>query len=133
MMQKKICDWTPSDPIQYEDKLNVIDLKSITDSLDLKEVLTALSSKKYNSKENYDRLEFLGDTILKLLSTIEVFASKISANEFELHHERARILNNYNLYRLAIKYDIYLYVLGKKPEDLPITFAKKALEEEDVN
>jgi len=67
----------------------------------------------------------LGDAVLKLLSTIEVFAKFPAYDEFGLHKERTRIINNLNLFRHAVKYDLYEFILKKKKEEQPISYIRK--------
>lgn len=62
-------------------------------------ILDAVSMKGYDSDCNYDRLEMIGDTVFKLLSTLEIFSQNKSLSENEMHIKRIRIINNINLYR----------------------------------
>ena len=49
----------------------------------VKEILRLLTSKmyKFNHQENYEEFEFIGDVVLKLLSTIQIFLEKAEADE----------------------------------------------------
>ena len=49
----------------------------------IKDILRVLTSKmyKFNRLENYEEYEFIGDVVLKMLSTVEVFLEKPEADE----------------------------------------------------
>ena len=66
----------------------------------------------------------LGDTILKLLSTIEIFAKYPTADENKLHLARTEIINNKNLFKHAIKNEFYQFILKKATAELPISYIK---------
>ncbi|KAH8125046.1 hypothetical protein LI328DRAFT_156050 [Trichoderma asperelloides] len=53
--------------------------------------------------KNYERLEFLGDTFLKMATTISVYTLYPRENEFEYHVKRMLMLNNRNLFTHAVK------------------------------
>mmetsp|Transcript_11035 Transcript_11035/g.9469 ORF Transcript_11035/g.9469 Transcript_11035/m.9469 type:complete len:108 (-) Transcript_11035:457-780(-) len=90
-------------------------------------LFTAISMKGYDEVMNYDRFEMIGDTILKLLSTIEVFVENPQVTENDMHIKRSRLLNNINLFRQAMKYDLFLYILRiRRKMNTPITFTKKS-------
>ncbi|KAK5991501.1 Dicer-like protein 1 [Cladobotryum mycophilum] len=55
--------------------------------------------------KNYERLEFLGDTFLKMATTISVFTLMPSGDEFEYHVERMMMLCNINLFKHAVAED----------------------------
>lgn len=59
--------------------------------------------------ENYERLEFLGDTFLKMATSISTFIIYPNAQEFESHVQRMLMLCNKNLYTVAISEDFKLY------------------------
>jgi dsRNA-specific ribonuclease len=55
-------------------------------------------------------LEFLGDAVLKMLSSIEIFVAFPLANENILHVERARIVSNENLRRASVINRFFHYI-----------------------
>ncbi|XWX01289.1 hypothetical protein V2A60_009315 [Cordyceps javanica] len=59
---------------------------------------------------NYERLEFLGDTFLKMATTIALYTRNPSANEFEHHVERMLLLCNKNLFNTALDLGIQAYI-----------------------
>ncbi|KAL7929378.1 hypothetical protein V8C35DRAFT_198857 [Trichoderma chlorosporum] len=62
--------------------------------------------------KNYERLEFLGDTFLKMATTISVFTLFPNADEFEYHVTRMMMLCNQNLFKHAVK-DMSAYIRTK--------------------
>lgn len=60
--------------------------------------------------DNYERLEFIGDTFLKTATTISTFIMNPNENEFEFHVRRMQMLCNKNLYKNALKYKLYEYI-----------------------
>ncbi|KAF2019946.1 endoribonuclease dcr-1 [Aaosphaeria arxii CBS 175.79] len=59
---------------------------------------------------NYERLEFMGDCFLKMVTTISTFVLEPFENEGDLHERRKRMLTNSNLLRTALYYKLYEYV-----------------------
>lgn len=62
---------------------------------------------------NYERLEFLGDTFLKMATTISVFTLLPSTDEFEYHVERMLMLCNQNLFNHAVDRGLQEYIRSK--------------------
>lgn len=60
--------------------------------------------------DNYERLEFIGDTFLKTATTISTFIQNPNENEFEFHVRRMQMLCNKNLFATAIKMKLYEYI-----------------------
>jgi dsRNA-specific ribonuclease len=69
---------------------------------------------KFSKTENYEEYEFIGDVVLKMLSTVELFLLKPQFDESSLHIARANIICNANLHRKAILKGIYKYILTRK-------------------
>jgi len=65
-------------------------------------------------KFNYELLEFLGDTIFKLLATIEIICENPRANEGEMHLLRSSIVKNNNLKRVGVKKKIFFFMFTTK-------------------
>ncbi|KAL6812570.1 hypothetical protein J3E69DRAFT_359687 [Trichoderma sp. SZMC 28015] len=63
--------------------------------------------------KNYERLEFLGDTFLKMATTISIFTLHPRADEFESHVTRMLMLNNQNLFDHAVEKDMPAYIRTK--------------------
>ncbi|KAG9252647.1 uncharacterized protein F5Z01DRAFT_726455 [Emericellopsis atlantica] len=62
---------------------------------------------------NYERLEFLGDTFLKMATTISIFTLLPEGNEFEYHVERMVLIANQNLFNRAVNRGLPEYVRAK--------------------
>lgn len=60
--------------------------------------------------ENYERLEFIGDTFLKTATTISTFIGKPDDVEADLHVTRMLMLCNKNLFETAKKFELSRYV-----------------------
>ena len=80
-----------------EFKLNIGTL----DKIDIKLLMSCLNSKSTLEIENYERLEFLGDAILKFLASIELFNLYPNANRDLLFSLRREIENNQFLFEKA--------------------------------
>ncbi|KAL7941514.1 hypothetical protein V8C42DRAFT_348640 [Trichoderma barbatum] len=63
--------------------------------------------------KNYERLEFLGDTFLKMATTISVFTLFPVADEFESHVTRMVMLCNQNLFKHAVERNVPAYIRTK--------------------
>lgn len=59
------------------------------------------------SSDNYERLEFLGDSILNICITVLLFKRHPNAQEGELTQKRAALVNGQFLAELAISKDLY--------------------------
>lgn len=62
---------------------------------------------------NYERLEFLGDSFLKMATTISLFTLIPESDEFEYHVERMLLIANLNLFNHAIDRGLQEYVRSK--------------------
>ncbi|KAK5683827.1 Dicer-like protein 1 [Elasticomyces elasticus] len=60
--------------------------------------------------DNYERLEFIGDTFLKTATTISVYIQRPKDNEEEFHNRRKDMLCNQNLYNVAVELELYEYI-----------------------
>ena len=78
--------------------------------IDIKMVMQALNAKSTMEIENYERLEFLGDSILKLLSSIELFVLMPNANRDLLFSKRRIIENNKNLFEKGKERNLFRYL-----------------------
>lgn len=63
--------------------------------------------------ENYERLEFMGDTFLKTSTTISTFIDKPDDDEYAYHCTRMGMLCNRNLFHTAVKLQLYEYIRSK--------------------
>jgi endoribonuclease Dicer len=93
-------------------------------SLTLPLALEALTKDSDNSEEhrgeqiqfqrgmgrNYERLEFLGDSFLKMGVTIALFAQNPDDQEFDYHVNRMCIICNRHLFKTAKEHAVYKYI-----------------------
>lgn len=63
--------------------------------------------------KNYERLEFLGDSVLKLATTISLFAQNPDDDEYDYHVNRMCLVCNRNLFVNATKMKLYEYVRSR--------------------
>ncbi|CAN6448099.1 unnamed protein product [Victoria cruziana] len=73
-------------------------------------VLEALTTEKCSERFSLERLEFLGDSFLKYAVSRHLFLSKEASDEGRLTDTRSSIVNNLNLYILAIRRNLQVYV-----------------------
>ncbi|KAI9264913.1 hypothetical protein BDA99DRAFT_536411 [Phascolomyces articulosus] len=78
----------------------------ITDDL----MLEAYTTPSASMAMNYERLETLGDSLLKFIATIRLYINFPFSDEGELHCLRIRVICNRALYRAAKRLKIYRYV-----------------------
>lgn len=63
--------------------------------------------------KNYERLEFIGDSFLKMATSISLFSKCPDNDEFEYHVRRMEMICNKNLFGVALKLRLYEYVRSK--------------------
>ncbi|MCJ1304816.1 hypothetical protein MMC08_007629 [Hypocenomyce scalaris] len=89
------------------------DLFSSIHFKDLVHVVTAISASKARESTNYQRLEFLGDTVLKLLASITLMAEHANWHEGFLSHKKDHIVSNAHLASAAQQTGLDRYILTK--------------------
>ncbi|CAO3657285.1 unnamed protein product [Mucor hiemalis] len=75
--------------------------------------LEAYTCPSASMEMNYERLETLGDSLLKFIATIRLYINFPFSNEGELHHLRIRVICNRALYRSAKRLKFYRYVTSQ--------------------
>ncbi|KAK3318445.1 hypothetical protein B0H66DRAFT_557274 [Apodospora peruviana] len=82
--------------------------------------------------KNYERLEFLGDTFLKMATTISIYTQMPDKDECEYHVERMLMLCNRNLFNNAVEIKLEEYIRSASfngrtwyPEGLTLTKGKR--------
>ncbi|KAI1102779.1 hypothetical protein F4804DRAFT_333938 [Jackrogersella minutella] len=63
--------------------------------------------------KNYERLEFLGDSFLKMSTTIALFSQIPDSNEFQYHVDRMLLICNKNLFNNALDLKLEEWVRSK--------------------
>ncbi|KAI1376087.1 hypothetical protein F4677DRAFT_95475 [Hypoxylon crocopeplum] len=81
---------------------------------DISLVTTAISASAAEEATNYQRLEFLGDTILKMLTTATVTANYPHYPEGYLDAIKSNIVSNSRLYLSALETGLDKFILAKK-------------------
>ena len=106
------------EPLDFENLIKIF-------KIDLMLLRSALMSRKYNLSDNYERLEFFGDTILKALSTIQVFCENQNDMERVLHIERNKYVSNNFLCSKSCIQHFFKYVLNENFRFIPASFILK--------
>lgn len=60
--------------------------------------------------KNYERLEFIGDTFLKMATSISVFCKSPEENEYDYHVKRMLMICNKNLFNTATFLKLQEYI-----------------------
>ncbi|KAK8094548.1 RNase3 domain-containing protein [Apiospora hydei] len=76
-------------------------------------VVTAISSPEAREATRYERYEFMGDSLLKLLTAVNVMAHHPYYPEGYLSKKKDLIVSNSRLYRSAIENELDKYILAK--------------------
>ncbi len=80
---------------------------------DLASVVTAISASKARESTNYQRLEFIGDSVLKMLTSITLMAEHGNWHEGFLSHKKDHIVSNTRLAAAAQQTGLDRYILAK--------------------
>lgn len=93
-------------------------------------LLTALTHRSF-SKNNYERLEFLGDSVLSVVIAKYLFSKAENLKEGELSRMRSSLVNQQILFEVANKIQLAEYVIlgaGEKNNDIKISIIADILE-----
>lgn len=63
--------------------------------------------------KNYERLEFLGDSFLKMATSIALYCQRPDDNEYDYHVYRMCLICNKNLFDAAIDIRLYEYIRSR--------------------
>lgn len=88
--------------------------KTDVDSMRLRWISQALTSHVTNPEENYERLEFLGDAVLKYSCTLRIFTLHPHYNEGRMHQRRALVIANDALKQKALKHDLQKFLCFRR-------------------
>lgn len=105
----------PAALFHLEKHLSVCELRKKFDSKigvngDLEELRQCVTADHVNKSRNYERLEFLGDSILKLSCTKRLFARRPHDSEGQMHNARAFRVSNERLHRLGHRLGLHHYL-----------------------
>ncbi|KAI1428743.1 RNase3 domain-containing protein [Xylaria sp. FL1777] len=78
---------------------------------DISLVVTAISSRAAGERTDYERLEFLGDSILKLLATVSVLIQRPNYPEGYLSAMKDRVVSNSRLCRASVEKGLDSFIL----------------------
>lgn len=113
-------------------------------------LLQAITAASANDSINLERLESLGDSFLKLVTSVDLFCSRQGSHEGRLSTARMRRISNFNLYYLAVQKGITRMILSRpfdplntwvppsfcyseSPTNLPLVASPNELPEETRN
>ena len=88
-------------------------LLSSVEFSDLSLVITAISTTASQESTNYQRLEFLGDSIFKTMVSLTLLATHLNWHEGVLSHQKDHIVSNANLARASLARGLDKYILTK--------------------
>ncbi|KAH0543885.1 hypothetical protein FGG08_001786 [Glutinoglossum americanum] len=80
---------------------------------DLSLVITAISASSAREGTNYQRLEFFGDSLLKLCTSVQLVAEYPNWHEGYLSGKKDRVVANSRLTRATISTGLHKYILSK--------------------
>lgn len=80
-------------------------------------LLEALTHPSHSGVENYERLEFLGDAVLELCTSLQLYGAYPAAKEGELTKRRAAMVCSLSLMRSAQKINLGEYILMGRGEE----------------
>lgn len=81
--------------------------------MDSKLLLTAITASSASSVDNYQRLEFLGDTLLKFCTSLNLLAKYPKYHEGYLSRAKDHIVSNGRLARAAVESGLDKYIITK--------------------
>lgn len=116
-----------------EDYLFKIEIEKILgiqiENIDIyKEAFSLRNSSKLKNKKNYERLEFLGDSVLGTIISCHLFEKYADSNEGYLTQMKSKIVNRKNLNRLGDELCLKNLIQNKKNLTLSENIAGNLLE-----
>ncbi|KAI9598092.1 hypothetical protein BDF19DRAFT_411427 [Syncephalis fuscata] len=83
-------------------------------STTLENLVHAISTPAIDTKDNYERLEMLGDSILKIMTSTSLYIKHPENHEGLLHKRRQYLIANESLCRLAVERNMFSYIITQK-------------------
>ena len=81
---------------------------------DINLIATAITASSAGGETNYQRLEFLGDTVLKMCTSVQLMAQYPLWHEGYLSEMKGRIVSNSSLYAAATKSGLDMFIITKQ-------------------
>ncbi|KRX01029.1 Ribonuclease III domain [Pseudocohnilembus persalinus] len=97
-----------------------LQLKQYLQNLPLDSLHQALKTRQNDNYENYERQEFLGDTVLKLLTTVQIFSQNPNYDEEIMTLKRIQLVSNKMLWTVAVQNKIFYYLFCEQVKDIPV-------------
>ncbi|KAI8332965.1 putative dicer-like protein [Choanephora cucurbitarum] len=104
-----IMDFVDHFLLAYDAK-KAIDLPKINDVL----MFEAYKASSADTINNYQRLEFLGDSVLKFITSNHVYIKFPAGKEFELTENRGKLISNKALFKSAKELKLYWYIYSQR-------------------
>lgn len=106
----------PAVLVRLEQHLSLCELRKCFDSRvqlkgNIDTLRQAVTASHVDPVNNYERLELLGDSVLKLSCTVRLFTSRPHDSEGTMHTARAFRVSNERLHRLGVKVGIQNYLI----------------------
>ncbi|XP_073139060.1 ribonuclease 3-like protein 3 [Henckelia pumila] len=97
----------------------VMEIREILGGYEFKDKTLLVQAFTHHSYEedcsSYERLEFIGDSVLNFLVTRELYFTHLDLNPGQLTKLRAANVDNEKLARVAMKYSLHKFLLHNKP------------------
>lgn len=88
-------------------------LLSSVDFADLSLVRTAISSTAARESVNYQRQEFLGDSVLKFFASLTLMSTHLQWHEGLLSRSKDHIVSNFSLQKAAVEHGLDKYIITR--------------------
>ncbi|KAI7902630.1 uncharacterized protein BX663DRAFT_509905 [Cokeromyces recurvatus] len=82
----------------------------LSNKINIELIFEAFTTTSSHASKDYQRLEFLGDSVLKFIASTKTFVQYPSSREDELSEIRTRMVSNKTLFKLAIQLKLYHYI-----------------------
>ena len=80
-------------PTQLREKLGIV--------AEVRDILTATNSPSYDSEDNYENMELIGDSVLKFITCYALYHKNPDYSESKLTQLKSNYVSNYNIMQLG--------------------------------